>query len=309
MSEALPWTPDHTLEAEQVRAALADALPDATLGDVAFLAAGWDNFAYEAQVDGAPWIFRFPKRENRVAWLLREIRVLDVARPVLPAPVPVAVGPFTSSSVPYPFAGYPRLPGKQAQYRPVDWPGAEPLAQQMGSFLTALHSIPCSAYDGIEIPDYREGGAVARRRVEALAALDRIGHSLPAALVSDIRRALSMEMDDPTEFRGVHCDLGDDHILTDDDGGLLGIIDWADFSLGSPHADFVGGLMTFGDAFLLPALAAYDLPMDRDFAKRAQFSAVAVMVQCLEWGEKEEDQKWTAWNRKRLPGLVAEVLS
>ncbi len=308
MTEDFPWTPDHKLTVEQVRTALADALPESALGDVAFLASGWDNYAYEAEVDGAAWIFRFPKRENRVAWLLREVRVLDVLRPHVPCPVPAEVGPFTSDAVPYPFAGYPRLPGRQAQYLPADWPGAVRVAEDLAAFLSALHAIPVDAYDGIDIHDYRAGGSLANSRKKALAALDVVTDMLTPALVRDVRTALTIEVTEAADHCGIHCDLGDDHILTDEAGRVTGIIDWADFSHGSRHVDFVGGTMTFGDAFLLPALEAYDRPMDGDFARRVRFSSLSVMVRCLDWGRKEEDHRWTAWGRARLPFVVAEVL-
>ncbi len=308
MSNPLPWTPDHELTAEQVRTALRDALPGATLGDVAFVGAGWDNFAYEIEVDGARWIYRFPKRADRVPHLLREVDVLDVIRSHVSAPVPRARGPYTSSTVPYPFAGYPRLPGVQLQQRAPDWPHAGRVAAQLATFLTALHAIPRSAYDGIAVPEDPAKGSTAHRREKALTSLDLIADTLPASLVRDVRAAVAIDVADAPTSCGIHCDLGDDHILTDEDGRLTGVIDWADFSMASPHGDIVGGTIAFGDAFLLPALAAYDRPMDADFEKRIRLSAVSVMVWCIDLGSRDTEAEWTAWIHARLPDRVAELL-
>ena len=71
-----------------------------------------------------------------------------------------------------------------------------------------------------------------------------------------------------------------EHVLVDPlTGRLSGIIDWGP-DLGDPARDFSYVLLHGGWPFLQRALAAYDLPLDAEFAERTLFSA---RLGALDW--------------------------
>src|SRR5438045_1899348 len=76
------------------------------------LGAGVDNVAF--RVNGR-LVFRFPRHEFAAGLVEREVRVLPLLAPRLPLPIPAPAFVGTpDEGYPYPFSGYPLLPGTTA---------------------------------------------------------------------------------------------------------------------------------------------------------------------------------------------------
>lgn len=73
MSDAAPWTADRELDAAGAAAAIYEAVPKLAGTEVRRLGSGWDCDAYEA---GRRWLFRFPRRKEGQASMLKDLCVL-----------------------------------------------------------------------------------------------------------------------------------------------------------------------------------------------------------------------------------------
>lgn len=101
------------------------------------MASGWDH---ELLAVGQEWVFRFPRREDRVVWLMREREILEVVGETLKRRVPrfELIG-RASPAFPYPFVGYRRIAGVEAaRYGTHEVPT---LARDVGTLLSELHRV------------------------------------------------------------------------------------------------------------------------------------------------------------------------
>jgi aminoglycoside phosphotransferase (APT) family kinase protein len=225
------------------------------------------------------WLFRFPKRADVVPWSLREIAIMPAITAAIGVPVPrfEKIG-APGDAFPYPFAGYRRLPG-------IDADDAERLdlsaiARALGPALTKLHSLdpalipPAPEIDepGGDEFDTRDGatGAVAGSRGsdEAMSVIPEVVRDEAGAY---LREEIACPLF-PGPARVVHNDLLPEHVLIDPSTGrLAGIIDFADLSIGDPAGDFAGLLSIGGRVFVREVIANYAVPTDDGFPARIRW--------------------------------------
>jgi aminoglycoside phosphotransferase (APT) family kinase protein len=262
------WWDAEELEIERRRAAIRLACPDVPAMDVRRLGQGWDSEVWE--VDGR-LVFRFPKRDDVVPWLEREIALLPMLAPRLPAAIPcfryVCRDPH---AWPRPFVGYPELPGQQLDATALVDPTGGSLADQLGAFLAALHAVPTEQALLVGVPRHDPAGwvgahALLWRQVQAyvlplLGALEqRIARRSFEHLLTLLGRA---------RFAPglVHGDLNGEHTLVDTrTSRLLGVIDFGDMRLADPALDFG----QFPPQFAARMVHAYGA-VDADFLERAR---------------------------------------
>lgn len=189
------------------------------------LGAGWDTVA--TLVDGR-WVERRPRRDEVVAQLRRETRMMPWLAAALPLPVPV---PEIASEDPF-VVRHILVTGE-----PIEAPNAADGAA-FASFLLALHGVsPAEALrHGLPDPELTRA-----ERAEAIASFR--GEVLPLLPASE-RAAATALLDG---FAGmpadtvVHGDLGPDHLLVEG-GRLSGVIDFGDAHLGDAAMDLAWGL-------------------------------------------------------------------
>ncbi|HYT88834.1 MAG TPA: phosphotransferase [Gemmataceae bacterium] len=276
------WTAECSVSADLARSLIEAQFPQMVLASVEPFGAGWDNTAF---LVNDTLVFRFPRRQIAVPLLEAEARLLPVLaeRLPLPIPVPTFVGPPTAS-YPWPFGGYPLLPGRTACSANLDDEQRQALAAPLARFLATLHTTPAAwaAHHGAG-PDPIERLDIARRlpRLRELLAQFAAHH-----LVEDVRPLTALADAAPAVYVPradtlVHGDLYVRHLLVNEDKRLAGVIDWGDIHLGDPAADLM-----VAHSFLPPT--AHD-------AFRAAY------------GQMDS----TAWNIARLRALwhTANVLS
>src|SRR4051812_35619656 len=107
-----PWSAEHVVTDSLARSLIEAQFPELALARVELLGTGWDNTAF--CVNGA-CVFRFPRRQFAVPFLENEMRLLPALALLVPLaiPNPRFVGRPTEA-YPWPFAGYPLLPGRTA---------------------------------------------------------------------------------------------------------------------------------------------------------------------------------------------------
>lgn len=267
--------------------ALDAELPDGRPWRVAELGAGWDHFTFRAThaAGGGDRVVRLPRRPESAAWLLREVEVLggfaaDLERStgvLLPRYV---VRGARHPALAHPFGVYPLLPGVPAIDAGLDAPAITRLGADVGRFLAVLHRVPLAVLPA-EAHQAPHDDSPERLREQ----VDLVAPVLGARLARACAEWLSGHTPEERPPRVVtHADLGAEHLLVDaSDGALRAVIDWGDVRVGAVSGDLAGGWVTFGDAFLDPALDAYAPPDREAVARLARFRGVRCLLAEVRW--------------------------
>lgn len=237
MSEQAPWTPE-VVVSQALAAALIEAqFPALAPARLTPLGEGWDNTAF--LVDDQ-LVFRFPRRGFAVSLIEAEIRILPRLAPQLslPIPSPAFIG-RPQHPYPWPFAGYPLLPGHTACSLALSDEQRMALAVPLGRFLAELHAFPTARARALGTAGDAFGKLDLPRLLPALEArLARLQHDLPAQVAAARRLVTTFPLDYSARADTlVHGDLYARHILVDDAGSLAGVIDWGDIHIGDRAVD------------------------------------------------------------------------
>ncbi len=254
---------DQLLTADVVVQLVREQFPDLAGQPVQPFGAGWDNELFAV---GSDWLLRFPRRGERVQWLIREVAVSKIVAAALGDLVPrLELRGAPSARYPYPFAGYRRLPGVAVDRRVGRSDG---LAGEVGHALARLHRIDVGhlpAAPSAASTDWASLQASLRDR--APRATELLGDELRARAGPYL---LGLEAC-PERYGPrcvIHNDICPDHLLVDpNDGRLCGLIDLGDATVGDPVVDFVGLIGVGGFGFIASVLDAYDLPLGVGFAQ------------------------------------------
>jgi aminoglycoside phosphotransferase (APT) family kinase protein len=218
------------------------------------LGVGCDNVAF--RVNGR-LVFRFPRHQHAAGLIERELRVLPLLAPRLPLPIPVAALVGTpDEGYPYPFAGYPLLPGTTACQLAWSDVERERNTALLARFLSALHGITVEdetlawgPRETISRTNLEKHAPVLKGWLRAIA--PRVaGMDADALLALVDRLATTPLRAEPPCW--VHGDLYSCHLLVDTAHRLCGVIDW-----GQERSDARGAL---GDPALDLSIAFSFLP-------------------------------------------------
>jgi aminoglycoside phosphotransferase (APT) family kinase protein len=291
--EDAPGSKDRTLDIQIVRETIRTQFPRLAAEEVRPLGEGWDFEAFE--VDES-LVFRFPKRQEYDAHLLKEIALLDDIGPRLPIPVPryKYLG-RPSADFPYHFGGYTKLQGVPALGIPTSSPVLAAEAVRLGEFLARLHALDPKDAARIAIHVSGEEDAPAGRRKGALSDLGYLEGKMDPRLHELCWRFFEDEVHTPMPYQGparlLHNDLLSEHILVAPDSGhVTGIIDWSDATVGDPACDFAGLWVWQGDEFVSLAVDAYGQRVDTGFLQRARYNGLVVAVGNLYYGHVKGEQ-------------------
>lgn len=118
-----------------VRTVLADEVPDLVINTVTLVSAGWDNLV--ADINGE-WIFRFPRKQDFLQTLEREILLLECLRHKVSMPIPryEYIGLHTA------FVGYHKILGgalNEKLYLGCSIESRQQIAESIALFLSQFH--------------------------------------------------------------------------------------------------------------------------------------------------------------------------
>ncbi len=215
---------------------------------------GWASFTFLVDGRDGGHILRFARTAEVAAAHRREAALLPLlARSVsFAVPAPDFFRDWGGRTC----MGYPLIPGR-ALTVDDDWPA-------LAGVLRELHGFPVDAarealgQDGTQWRAYYEH-LWTNVTNEVLPVL---GPALGAALESAYRQFLDGDWDFTPVL--VHRDLAPEHILVDDDGRVVGLIDFEDAAIGDPAIDFAGLLGILGTARIETLIAEYGRPINRD---------------------------------------------
>jgi aminoglycoside 2''-phosphotransferase len=214
---------------------------------------GWGSFTF--LVDDH--ILRFARTAEVAAAHHREAALLPLLAARMPfrVPEPDFFGSWGDAST---CLGYPAIEGR-AITGADDWRG-------LAAVLRALHAFPVDTARDILGVD----GAVARWRADHQRLWEQVVDQALPVLDADLRTRLTSAF---TAFLGgdrdftptfVHGDLAPEHVLVDDTGRVVGLIDFEDATVGDPAIDFAGLLTLLGPDRIDELLAAYGAPVHRE---------------------------------------------
>lgn len=233
------------------------------------------------------WVFRFPKSSATLLSMPNEVAILRALAGRLPLPTPAPC--YVNFMAPRPGFGYALLPGAPLSR---EWiatapaPVCDQIAQRLGEFLRALHTLPPEPLDGQPLQD----------SIEQWAELfDNIHDHLFPFMRSDARDEVAGRFE---AFLAVaqsswtpvprHGDFGSGNILYDAEAGAVsGVIDFGSAGLGDPAVD-IAALSTLGQPIRDRALVAY--PEAAGYLDRAAFYRSTFALQQAWYGLRDGSQ-------------------
>ncbi len=234
------WSAEVVVDEPFARRLLGSQFPQLALDSLLLLGEGWDNTVW--LVDGS-WVFRFPRRQQAVPGIERQLAVLPRLAPHLPlaVPVPVFAG-VPADGFPWRFSGHELLPGREPAEAEASDADRAGWAGPLGEFLRALHSPELLGLEGVDaLPVDPMGRADmafrvgrTRERFEELAELELWAPS------ADVTRMLAEAegLPAPAGLAVAHGDLHLRHVLVSGDRPTA-VIDWDDLCRGDPAIDLV----------------------------------------------------------------------
>lgn len=215
---------------------------------------GWGCFTFLVSGDH---VLRFARTASVAAAHRREAALLPrlAAAVSFRVPEPDFFGSWGEDST---CIGYPLIPGR-ALTATDGW-------RALADVLRDLHAFPVdSAREALGGP-----GTVTGWRSEYQDLLDRVVRRAPEVLDADLMAAVTGEftafLKQDWDFTPVlvHRDLAPEHVLVDDTGRVVGLIDFEDAAIGDPAIDFAGLLPLLGAERIDELLVAYGRPVARD---------------------------------------------
>ena len=273
VSAAPRWAAERPCTSERAAALVAAAFPPLRGLPVVPLAEGWDNTVH---VVGDRWAFRFPRRAVALPGFRRELAVLPQLAPLVPLPVPVPelVAVDDDPVDPWPFAGARLLPGRELAEAGLSDAARTAAARVVGSFLRALHDGRTRAAVDVELPvdPMRRGDPRARMddTRELLRRLVTDGIWAGDRAVEAVLRSAE-RLGAPTgDLVLVHGDLHVRHLLLDQQGNAVGVIDWGDVCLADAAVDLALAYTAFAGPARVAFFRAYgEVDAERELRARA----------------------------------------
>ncbi|GEM_PF-1714089 len=243
-------------------------------------------------------LFRFPRCAEAVEAMEREIALLRILQEYLPLPIP---NPKHSSQgtheVGRAFMGFARLPGKPFSKGLLECVDGEEtvqrLAEQLASFLFALHQFPLAQAAHLSLPESPN-----REVLEALylKAREELFPQMPPDRQAQVTTQFETFLNIPEHFAVtpvlVHGNFGPETILYDaKERRISGVIDFSRACLGDPALDFARlvGPAGYGEDFLQRWIPIY--PNLSMLLERAKFYAVVVALEEAWHQRREQEQR------------------
>jgi aminoglycoside phosphotransferase (APT) family kinase protein len=253
------------MEAGEVRKRISAVFPEIEVVTVSPLGTGWDS---DAWLINEELVFRFALRPGLDEQIKKEERLLNALVPTLPVrlPVPRYIA-WDGGKDAFAFSAYPYIPGTPLDESDLNPGQLDAVARDIAAFLTALHTVPSAEAEPLVAPITREVGQPWLLRDRFRIDIFPIFDAEERVAIEDRWDKLTAGMEFPPQLTLIHADLGPDHILLNDEGRLVGVIDWGDVTIGDPALDFAG----LDTLLRRHVLTHYRGPRDSGFAQRIEF--------------------------------------
>ncbi len=288
-----PWNTGNNVSPELAREMIESECPGfGPVRSIELFGEGWDNTAY--LVNGTH-IVRFPRRELARRLMQNELTVLPLIAGKLPLPTPQL------DLLGNGFAGYAMLKGQTACRARLTIEERCKLAEPLGRFLKALHSL------GANVPGDELGRVDPNKRipqiVKNLHDIDALGLLESTESIRKWLEGFQVHLVPGTKPRHVLChgDLYARHLLVNGQHELCGVIDWGDVHMGDPAVDLsivYGFLPPEARANFWAVYGTIDFSTVRLAELRALFSLTTLLVYGHDIGDADlvwEARQSLAW--------------
>jgi len=256
--------------------------PELAISKIVKIGEGTGNVAYE--VNNA-LIFRFPKGPANQVQLAQEI----VLQPLLGKHSSPSYPKFDYLPTDHSFVGYEKLEGNPLILELARFHSWEKFAEQIGSFLNQLHSIPKNELDTQNI--LVEDKSFSDWQTHGRPFYEKTKHLVPKMYYSEIEIFFNSKRQNQS-FDKVLChnDLGIEHILVTGHK-VSGIIDWGGVAIADPACDFARIYRDVGPKILDMVIAKYDTtPAGKgQIRERAIFYGKCLIFEDLYCGIREDE--------------------
>lgn len=286
--------PDTPLTTESAHRIVATQFPQFRDEVPTLLGQGWDNFCiiYPDQT-----VFRLPTRKVGAEILVNECHALPHLRPQLDLPIPdFQHFGVPQDDYPYPFVGYPLLPGQTADR--MTWTDEERArqVQPLANFLNQLHAIEFTNSPLQDLPDdtiFRKDPISLLEKIETRCQILQDSPQTPSDLdltaILKWARALAPTIRPTAKVVIVHGDLYPRHLIANERRQVTGIIDWGDTHRGHPALD-----LSLAYTFVPPTqrerfFAAYHHPLEESDLQLAALRAAMYGTSLMVYGQTIDD--------------------
>ena len=271
---------------------------------------GWDNLVY---LVNETLIFRFPRREFGLACMENEISLLPyLANQVsFPFSSPQWIGK-PSSLYPYPFAGYPMIPGKPVAEAAHSLIVDAGFAITLASWLKELHALPIKEeHLSLIKGDQRWRYDVNHRVSRCLENLDRYENYFSqlgfdkANLLETITLLPALGFNENKKSY-LHGDLYSRHVIMNPETlSPSGLIDWGDIHLGHPGIDLAVGMLFTEEIFQI-FLNAYGT-IDDETVNLLLFHSFCHHMSFLPYTCEQNKANLKKWSAMVLARVISEI--
>ena len=226
---------------DQIQDALGRCAPSLAQLEIAFLAEGWEFWAFSA----GDYVLRFPKSElvdrhgKGLAQLTMDRRLLPELATVVSVAIPLVDVYCEAGPNALPFAGHRRLQG--VPIMTAARPPAPSFGRDFGRFLRELHSFPVErALElGVPLSDGPTLRADRARHYEDV--IRRVFPLVSCEARNRIEVVYEGYLNQPANFEFepclLHQDLDSNTLIDAETGALSGVIDFGDVVLSNPAID------------------------------------------------------------------------
>ena len=279
------------------------AYPSAIEEDIKIFDDGWD---YVVCVVNEIQAFRFPRRDDYSKTLPREVAFLDMFSDLSPVQVPKLTLHKTPNGKPYvTYSFIPGVPFKRALAQSYSPQELHNIAQQIGNFLSVLHSFPTTAAKtmGFEELDSIKSWSDRLNKIEKIV-YPHIPLSEQTWVTELFTNFIEMITQNSISNKLTHADIMPEHIIVDPTTHKLsGIIDFGDMEIADSAYDFTF-LRKYGQNFLDIAYDSYKLDRDETFEKRRQFYEDRLVVTNLEHSIGLQDKQKIELHKNQLTDYI-----
>lgn len=303
------WDKTTQVSEELARTLLSTQFPTVfkTLQSIQWLGQGFDNTAY---LINEQMVFRFPHRQEALPAMENEILILPYLAQHLSfkTSAPTLVG-HSTADYPYPFSGYPVLPGELLSHYQAPWIDDPHFAKTLGHWLRELHCLPVLDDHRLQLKGQQDWRLDIANRTHRVAELTHQYADYFQAEGFDPQKlnALMQGFKHLSTQGGKSCYLHGDlyakHIVVDSAGNPSGLIDWGDVHIGNPAIDLSVGIMIFTESALTHFLHAYQ-DVDAHMMKIAAFRAYCHAIGALGYFAQIQEKTTLEWTKAALTNTI-----
>ncbi len=238
--------------------------PDVSWKTCTYIDEGWDH---EVIILDNKTVFRFPIEDDYAGLLQTENKVQNYIASKLSVRIPK----YEYIPKDFSFVGYQMVPG--IQLRKADFDVLSPesydiLTSQLSEFLSTIHTLDVTNENlgGVSNSYLADDQKLIRSHTETRLKplLSQEDYTYTLEILDEVDDLLAQDL--PGVF--IHNDIANQHLIWDEPGKQLGIIDFSDMCIGDPATDFAE-LYEYGSSFVETVYDKYAGPKDATFLERA----------------------------------------